>query len=198
MSNGIGKEHSYQQIQDGETAALLALGEVMKINDTAPADVRCEFDPNYRFGWWMLFFLGARRDVMRQGRVYTRDEGEAGIRDFFHPSPEEIQRREERKEQERRAFNRRVMERRVETGCYAEDGLYERIHHEPTGSIIFHFVDGSSVYADSRDNKYWGINQFLFQFQAAPSMAERWLNNGGREIIQKEISRLKEGAKYAG
>jgi len=39
MNKNYGREHPYQQIDDGETAARLALDEVMKINDTAPADV---------------------------------------------------------------------------------------------------------------------------------------------------------------
>jgi hypothetical protein len=85
MSNGIGKEHPYQRIIDGKSAARLALDEVMKINDTASPDVESEYDINYIFGSWYMAFLNIRRDAMLQGRVFTREDGEAEIEEFFSP-----------------------------------------------------------------------------------------------------------------
>ena len=42
-----GREHPFQQVKDAQTAARLALDEVMKINDTAPENMRSDFSLNW-------------------------------------------------------------------------------------------------------------------------------------------------------
>ena len=90
-----GREHPFQQIKDGQTAARLALDEVMKINDTAPADVWCDFSLDWCFGSWYSSFLDDRRRAMKEGRKYTFKEGELKIIEHFCPTPEMIRQREE-------------------------------------------------------------------------------------------------------
>ena len=94
VRHDYGKEHPFQQIKDGQTAARLALDEVMKINDTAPADVWNDFSPNWIFGSWHDSFLTDRRRAMKEGRKYTREEGELKIIEHFCPTPEMLKQRE--------------------------------------------------------------------------------------------------------
>ena len=180
MDNGIGKEHPYQQIRNGEAAARLALDEVLKLSDEDTKE--CAYNPNYVFGAWYLEFLRNRRKAMKEGHTFTRETGEVLIMGFFHPSPEEAERRErERKEEyemRRRVLEDRVAVKRKETGCYSEDGLYERIFYKPSRTVLFRFVDGSSIMITPQ-----GIQEITQMcLSATQTMAKKWRGSNDEEI----------------
>jgi hypothetical protein len=120
MNNKIGREHPHQQIKDGETAARMALEEVLKLPDKDTGE--CVYNPNYVFGAWYLEFLLDMRKAAREGGLFTREAGEAQIMNFFHPSPKEAKRREREEDYDRarRELDERVAAKRKETGCYAQ------------------------------------------------------------------------------
>ena len=89
----------------------------------------------------------------------------------------------------RLACNRRIMEKRVETGCYAEDGLYCRKRLESPLTIAYLFVDGSSLlFSVPEELVYFGTPTPLGA-PIRPTMAEAWLQSGGMDELKKELSK---------
>jgi hypothetical protein len=181
-NNGIGKEHPYQQIKDGETAARLALDEVLKLSDKEVTEP-CAHNPNYVFGSWFMGFHNDRHEAMKAGRTFTREEGEAHIFEFFHPSPEEIARREAQEAEGRRKFEEQVTVKREETGCWRDDGLYkiEQFSEEFSIILVAFFVDESSVVLRADGTVRFAICPKLYA--PMPSMAEKWYNAGGLQKL---------------
>jgi hypothetical protein len=189
MSNGIGPEHPYQQIKDGEAAARLALDEVMKLTHERAQEC-CAYNPNYPFGSWYSHFLGYRRMAEMKGRTFSREAGEARITKQFHhspPSPEEIAFREAEAIEDRRRFEERITANRERTGCSRDDGLY-RIKRYTEGcpiALMAHFVDESSVTIEADGEARFAIRPCLYA--PTPSMAEKWYHAEGRQVLQMDI-----------
>jgi len=89
------------------------------------------------------------------------------------------------------ARNRRIMEKRVETGCYAEDGLYRRKPLSPPLTMAYLFVDDSSLLFNASEGLvYHGM--VPIDAPNIPTMAETWLRacdmDELRELMRKEAS----------
>ena len=87
-----------------------------------------------------------------------------------------------------RAHNRRIMEKRVETGCYAEDGLYCKERLESPLTMAYFFVDGSSLlFSVPEELVYYGTSAPL-DAPICPTMAEAWLYNGGMDELRELVA----------
>jgi hypothetical protein len=177
MNNGIGPEHPYQQIKDGEAAARLALDEVMKLTNEEARERRA-YNPAYVFGSWYVGFLDERRMAERKGRMFTREEGEARITKHFHPSPEEVAYREAKVMEGRRKFEEQVTAKRKERGCYRNDGLYkiERFAQGHPFIFVAYFIDDSAVVICDKTVQFRICPNL---YRPLPSMAEKWYDAGG-------------------
>ena len=101
-------------------------------------------------------------------------------------------------EESRREYEQRIADKRAATGCYSEDGLYNiRIYKKGTCMIYLSFVDDSSLTV-FRDGEIQGCMPCEKCGVTPLRMMEKWLNNGGREYLEKEIAKLtKEAASHA-
>ena len=93
-----------------------------------------------------------------------------------------------------RAHNRRIMEKRVETGCYAEDGLYCRKRIESPLTMVYFFVNNSVLlFRVSEEFVYYGTPTHL-NAAANPMMAEAWFQSAdGMEELREFMRKEKEG-----
>jgi hypothetical protein len=79
------------------------------------------------------------------------------------------------------------MEKRVDTGCYAEDGLCKRGFHEASKTLILRFVDDSVVISTPEGTCCQTSALSANLYRPSPSMAEKWLDAAGDEGIQEMI-----------
>jgi len=92
-------------------------------------------------------------------------------------------------------YEQRIADKRAATGCYREDGLYQMdIYKMGFFVLCLDFVDDSSITVTHNGMIGWSAN--VENWGGTPrNMAEKWLNNGGREWIAEKYSELREEVK---